>query len=73
MTTIQNDGARLNELETRISFQEETLQQLNDVITRQERTLQKLEREITSMRAQMKVIAPSLIADADQETPPPHY
>lgn len=73
MMDIQSIDVRLVELEMRLSFQEDTLQKLNEVITQQARVIQKLERETASMQAQLKNIAPSLIADADQETPPPHY
>lgn len=66
-------NARMTELETRLSFQEDAIQQLNEVITRQDRLIQKLERDIASLQAQLKNIAPSLIADASEETPPPHY
>lgn len=73
MMDIQRIDVRLVELEMRLSFQEDTLQKLNEVITQQARVIQKLERETASMQTQLKNIAPSLIADADQETPPPHY
>lgn len=73
MMSEQNVETRLIELETRLSFQDDTIQQLNSVITRQARILQKLEQALVSMQAQLKAVTPSPLADADQETPPPHY
>jgi len=65
----------LIELETRVAFQEDTLQQLNDVISRQDR-------EIVALRQQLTLIAKRFedvlytheqgAARPDQERPP-HY
>lgn len=64
---------RLNELEMRLAFQDHTVSQLNDVVTTQERRIAQLERELTSLKGQMKILAPSIVAPASEETPPPHY
>lgn len=73
MSDRKSSDDRITELETRLSFQEDTLQQLNDVTTRQDQLLQNLARKIDTLQAQLKTLAPSLIADSSQETPPPHY
>lgn len=70
MTTI---AARLDELETRLTFQDNTLGELNEVVTTQERRIAQLERELTQLKGQMRIMAPSLTASASEETPPPHY
>lgn len=64
---------RLIELETRIAFQEDTLSQLNEIVTQQQLTLDRVLRELTELRRMMHAITPSHIADASEETPPPHY
>jgi SlyX protein len=64
---------RLIELETRIAFQEETLQALNAVIVRQQQDMEYLQREIAALRAQVHALAPALVASRGEETPPPHY
>ena len=64
---------RLTELESRIAFQEHTLQELNDVIVRQEREIDGLRRQLDALRAEFKALAPALVAGRSEETPPPHY
>ncbi len=70
----ENDvGARLTELETRAAFQDDTVARLNDVIVAQEQRIARLEREFAQLKSQLDTLAPSLIADARDEKPPPHY
>lgn len=64
---------RLIELESRLAFQDHTLQELNDVIVRQQREIDDLRRELEALHAQLKALAPALIASRGEETPPPHY
>ncbi len=71
--TVNSIDDRFNELETRLAFQDHTLGELNDVVTSQERRIAQLERELTMLKGQMKIMTPSLIAPASEETPPPHY
>ena len=64
---------RLIELESRIAFQDHTLQELNEVIVRQQREIDELRRELEALRAQLEALAPALVASRSEETPPPHY
>lgn len=64
---------RLIELESRIAFQDHTLQELNEVIVRQQREIDGLRRELEALRDQFKALAPALVASRSEETPPPHY
>lgn len=64
---------RLNELETRIAYQDHTLQELNEVIVRQQQEIDGLRRELEVLRAQIRSLTPALIAGRGEETPPPHY
>lgn len=64
---------RLIEVETRLTFQDEILQALNDVVARQQQEIDRLRREIEVLKAQLKAMAPSLVASRTEETPPPHY
>jgi SlyX protein len=64
---------RLIELETRVAFQDSTLQQLNDVVVRQQRDLDRLQRELEALRSQVQLLAPALVASRSEEPPPPHY
>ncbi|HEY5602228.1 MAG TPA: SlyX family protein [Gammaproteobacteria bacterium] len=64
---------RLTELESRVAFQDDTIQKLNDVIVQQQQDIERLTSELQIMKQQIAILGPSLIADQNQETPPPHY
>ncbi len=64
---------RLTELESRVAFQDDTLQKLNDVIVRQQHDIEHLTGELQLLKQQIQILEPSLIADQKEETPPPHY
>ena len=61
------------ELETRVAFQEHTIQQLNDVVTRQQFQIDQLAAELKNIKARMSALASSNIAHESEETLPPHY
>jgi len=67
-------GQRVDELETRIAFQEQALLELNDALTQARlehaRTLDVLSRALEDLR-QMRGQMASL--DTALEPPPPHY
>ena len=64
---------RLTELESRMAFQDDTIQKLNDVIIDQQRQIDQLVLQVNAVKQQVDLLMPSLIADASEETPPPHY
>jgi SlyX protein len=64
---------RLVELETRLAFQDNTLQELNAVVVRQQREIGALTREIEALKTQIRTLAPELVAGQADEAPPPHY
>lgn len=64
---------RLAELESRVAFQDNTIQELNDVLVKQQHQLDQLASQYRELKQQLQTIAPSLLADESQETPPPHY
>ena len=64
---------RLIELETKISYQDHLIGELNDVVIRQQAQLNKLEKEIRQMREHLNGATSSGLARPDEETPPPHY
>jgi SlyX protein len=64
---------RLAELEIRVSFQDKTIQELNEVVTRQQFQIYQMTKDLAHLKAQLTVLAPSLVVPQDQETPPPHY
>jgi len=64
---------RIIELETKISYQEHLIQELNDVITSQQKQIDQLERDIHQIRDHLKQANTSQIAKPEEEVPPPHY
>jgi SlyX protein len=64
---------RLVELETRLAFQEDTLQALNGIVSRQQQEILMLSRELEALRAQIRALSPALVASRSEEPPPPHY
>ena len=64
---------RIIELETKISYQEHLIQELNDVITHQQKQIDALEAEMKRIRDHLKSSNASNIARPEEEVPPPHY
>lgn len=64
---------RLIELETKIAFQEDTIQHLSDELIRQGREMEQLRLEMEVLKDRVRGMAVSLIASQAEETPPPHY
>ena len=69
MTT---NNERLDELEIKLSFQEQVIAELNEVVTAQNSRMAGLERELQRLQSQIE--SASLEGDLpQQEPPPPHY
>jgi len=64
---------RIIELETKQTFQDELLNELNDIVAEQSQTISVLLREAYELRQVVKNLAPSNLASQSEETPPPHY
>ncbi len=68
-----NLAARVVELESRVAFQDQTMQELNETIIHQQREIDRLTRELETLRERLRGLAPSPVVSPDEETPPPHY
>jgi SlyX protein len=71
----QMPEARLDELETRLAFQDDLIESLNDTIARQDRELVELSRRLRALESKIEDLAEAATAaggPADQEVPP-HY
>ena len=64
-------AGRLELLETRIAFQDQTIEELNATITAQWRQIDTLTRRLDLMEEQVR--SGAQIADPATEPPPPHY
>jgi len=64
---------RLAELETKISFQDQSIQELSDVVAQQDKLLIQIRAELNHIKNELKNQTPELLANQNEETPPPHY
>jgi SlyX protein len=68
-----SDTQRLDDLESRIAFQEDTLDTLNAIVARQDIDIQRLTSMVKALSGQVKQLAPASADDLADEPPPPHY
>lgn len=64
---------RLDELETRIAFQDDLINTLSEQVTRQELDIRELWAAKKQLNNQLKEVSSSNIRKEEDETPPPHY
>ncbi|QLC74297.1 SlyX family protein [Pseudomonas sp. LPB0260] len=64
--------ARITELESRLAFQDDTIQALNDELVAQQRVLERVQLQLEALAKRQEEIGGQLDA-ADDEAPPPHY
>jgi len=64
---------RIIELETKSSYQEHLIQELNEVIISQQKQIDALQASIQRMSDYLKNSQGSQLARPDEEVPPPHY
>ena len=63
----------LEQLETRVAFQDQELQDMSDVLIKQQQRIDILEARIKLLEDKLKDIRPSMLVPESEETPPPHY
>lgn len=63
---------RITDLESRLAFQDDTIQALNDVLVAQQRELDRLQLHVAALARRQDEIGGQLDS-AEGEAPPPHY
>lgn len=73
MTNHERLIAKIEELECKMAFQEQTIDELNDALTQQQLLLTKMQDQMKYVVGKVRNLDSSNMADPSQETPPPHY
>jgi SlyX protein len=73
MSEPQSLAARIDALEIRIAYQDETIETLNKTITEQWRQIDALSRQVGNLRDRLHDAEMKSAAGAAPEPPPPHY
>ncbi len=67
-----NIDERINELESRQAFQDDTIQALNDELVVQQRLIERLQMQVAALAKRQDEVG-SQFGQAESEAPPPHY
>lgn len=74
MSKDTDSMTRLDELESRLAFQDDVIESLNDVVARQDREIVRLGRRLAELEAKIEEVATSHSSQAAEgHEPPPHY
>ncbi|MFJ3484056.1 SlyX family protein [Pseudomonas sp. NPDC090202] len=67
-----NIDDRVTELESRLAFQDDTIQALNDVLVSQQRAVEHLQLQVAALIKRQAEMG-GQFESAEDEAPPPHY
>ncbi|MDN3698436.1 MULTISPECIES: SlyX family protein [Vibrio] len=70
---IQQLEDRINDLECKLAFQEQTIDELNDALSQQQFLITRMQDQMKFVVGKVKNMDSSNLADPTEETPPPHY
>ena len=65
--------ARLDELETKVAFQDDLVEELNRIVAAQQAQIDLLQKQVQLLYDQVRSLAPSHLATGGEEERPPHY
>ena len=63
---------RIMELESRLAFQDDTVQAFNDVLVEQQRVVERLQLQMSALLKRYEEMV-GQYQSAEEEAPPPHY
>lgn len=64
--------ARVTDLESRLAFQDDTIQALNDVLVSQQRVVERLQLQMAALLKRQEEMV-GQFESFEEEAPPPHY
>jgi SlyX protein len=64
---------RLEDIETRIAYQEAAIEELTHTVLAQQQSIGELQGQLDYLKSLLKDLTPSAVAPMSEETPPPHY
>lgn len=64
---------QLELLETKVAFQEMTIEELNQMVVNLQSDISKLKEQLTLLSQKLQATQVSNIASLSEEPPPPHY
>ena len=64
---------QLELLETKVAFQEMTIEELNQMVVNLQADISKLREQLMLLSQKLQATQTSNIANLSEETPPPHY
>ena len=67
------DSERIDELESRVAFQDDLIESLNEIVARQDREILLLSKRVADLESKVEDIAAAAPAAGDGHEPPPHY
>jgi len=65
--------SRLTEIEIKLSFTEDLLEELNRTVFRQQQQIEQLQQELRALRQQLQTDAGSAVSGDLPDETPPHY
>ena len=70
MSDVENT---IIDLQTKLSFQDDLLDDLNQVVTDQQQQIMRIESTLDALRVQIKTLQTDNTPGEAKESPPPHY
>ena len=73
MTSPKDVQQQIDELQSKLAFQDHTIESLNNALASQQAQITDLEQLVKVAVDKLKSLQASQLADASEESPPPHY
>jgi len=70
---MHDTDKRMMSLETKVSYQEYMIQELNEVLISQQKQISLLQDHLTRIQEQLKSVRNTETSRPEDEPPPPHY